>query len=255
MKALLAAVDLNNVYIKAGRRCLDSCRTVKVGIQQAPSTLLIRQNRRLLEQEFTVLRQKIHRQVSLTCIDLIYQRKRERELMCRQGQTRQLAHDLVLRSLTKNEDLYSAALSSFVRETAVKLLQKQALIDQHRSMLVMLTGNQNVAFTDTIYPPILSKKMRLKHAKHLGRFDAEYGGWWSRFVLLRQLMDVDSTAIERTKSFRVLYREFKNGQYTTGEFMSQLVNRYRLIDAQMRTERDLYVAAIHLMSYTKEIAR
>lgn len=199
-----------------------------------------------------MLRQKVHRQVGLVCIDLIYQRKRERELSQRQGQLRQLTLDVLLRNLTKNEELFKTTLTTFLREITVKLSQKQALIDQHQSTLVMLTGNQQVTFTDTIYPPILGKKMRFKYTKYLGRFDAEYSSWWNRFVLLQQLMDVDSTAIQRTKPFRVMHQEFRHGQTTADDILSQLFNQYRLIDARMRTERDLYVAAVHLSSYRKK---
>lgn len=255
--ALLAAVDTSNVYLVAGRHCLDSCRMAELNRrrtrqstpdQQVPSVTSIRQNRRLTEQSFNLLRRKVHQQVRLTCINLIYQRKRQRELGQRQAQIRQVYQDLLMASLRKPETVFTPPLRSLLGEVTVKLSQKPDLIDQHQRELALLMGNRPIAFDDTNYPPLPVKKARLKRSERSTEFDE----WRNRFVVLQQLMAVDSTADLTRKPYSLLQWEFRSGMVSADEFVYQLINRYQLTDAHMRTERDLHIAAAQLLSYAKK---
>lgn len=261
LNALLAAVDTNNTYIIAGRRCLDSSQTVRLDSRPLPQVAytkqahplkLIRQNRRYTEKSFDILRHKVYLQVRLTCIDLIYQRRRYHELFVRQDQLLQLAHETILMGLKEAKHSNEESLNMLLQSITVKLSQKKALIERNQSELIVINGNQLVNFPDSIYPPNPTKKALFNRMRPLTRLYPEYTLWRNRYIVLRQLMNVDTTSVLNQKSFRTMRWELKTGELELDDLLSQLVSRYQLTDAQMRTERDMHLAAMHLLSYIKK---
>ncbi|MBC8151798.1 MAG: hypothetical protein H7Z72_02700 [Bacteroidetes bacterium] len=264
LNAFLTTVDANNVYLKTGRRYLDSCRLEKTSYRQglrmdeinrSRPAITARQNQRRTEQGYEGLRQKIYQQARLTCIDLIYQRKRQRELAFRLVQIRQFVHQMLVMSLPEPRNSCEPMLSNLLRGVSGKLFQKEILINRLQGELSMLNGEQATSFPDTTYPSIPSTKVLLNRSRRFIRLNPQYEQWQNRFVVLRQLLDVDSAPAWKRESYPIMMGKFKAGEITLEDFISQLVNRYQLIDAQMRTERDLHIDTTQLLTYTEKTVR
>lgn len=202
-----------------------------------------------MEMSYHALRQKIHRQIRLVCIELIYQRKHQSMLIRRQQEIRQLGNELLVASLRKPDSTWEPMVNNLLRAVSTKLLQKQVLIDQCQSELFTLMGNRLIAFPDTVYPSLPGSSVLRKRANRIAYLAPDHAVWRNRYGILQTMMAVGVAAHKKQKSPFMSSWALRTGEWTGENFLSQLINHYELIDGQMRAERDLHVAAVHLLAY------
>ncbi|MBC8156240.1 MAG: hypothetical protein H7Z72_25420 [Bacteroidetes bacterium] len=186
---------------------------------------------------------------------MIYQRKRLHELTRRHQLIGQLALDSMAGDLATQASQDESALTRLLRAVAGKRSQKEAQITQLQDELSRLNGGQAINFPDTTYPAIPPRNVLYSQSKAFRRANPAYAEWRSRYAALDRLLAVYTSYLTKRQAQRVLNWELTTGQVTPEDFVSQLDNVYQLADVRMRTERDLHVAATHLLTSRQQFGR
>ncbi|WP_461072950.1 hypothetical protein [Spirosoma horti] len=250
LDSFLAGLDSNNVYLRTGRLWVDSCRTAQKEMvpvttkrrsTQAPPGKLTRQALVRLESSYQQLHQTIYRQAILTYLQLIYQRKRLDELTHRQELLGELTEAISWRKLKAPSNQNEQAVQGLLLELQEKCGQKKAIVNQLQQELAALNGQQVVNLPSTAYPALPSTKVLIRK----GAMFPVYKLWYSRYVLLRRALALNTRILQNRPSLSRLTSDLKTGQLMQANFMDQFINVSSLIDCHMRTERDLYLAAAY----------
>lgn len=258
LDSLLLAIDSNNSYLRTGRQCVDSCRQLtkrKPNVLGRPQHRLAKMNRQSLqetERAYLTLQRKIHLQARLISLDLIYQRKRLRELTHRQQLMNELSGILLWRRLNVSTYSDEPQLNTQLRAITELLSQKERAIQQRQRELNELNGGQMICFPDTTYSTQLPVNGLLDRSKPSGVIQPGFEEWRSRYALLKKLLILHTRILQNRPSLRVILWELRRGQLSPEAFNYQFATVNELIDSRMRTERDMHIATIHLLDYAQK---
>lgn len=273
----LRSIDRNNPSLLAGLAWVDSCRIAqqkkttnskginhkghshyynssfhvnmsnKSGLRTTPAAGIVDNNTVLEKLQYAQLRQKIHFIVRKTYIELIYQKKRQREFLDRYSCINQLKWEFASPFRSNQSASSDKALAQLLDLLSLKLAIKNKEITRLTNELIELNGGQPICLSDSIYPFRVTNRLFFDQSKQMNEPDVTRKEWESRYKALQQLVELCSQQLHKQESYSLMKWELKSGMISDADFFSQLINHYQLRDMYMRTERDLQLTVVHLL--------